>query len=303
MSLFSWFAGRRKHVSSKQPSSNQAAVRRPVLERLEGRAMFSAAPSNFAGVSINSDMSPSKLIPILKRLHVKEVRLWFGMKTWGNRNGSISIKQAQQYHAAGFTVMMDVEAPQVPSYSQALGFFNYIKSRKDAMAAVDLWEIGNEPNQKSFWQGSPSQYVNTILKAAWNVLHAAGEKVVGAGPTFDLGFAQKLVDAGYLNYVDYANFHPYGHSVAQVLSNMTGAVKIYNGKPVLFSEWNVRSATSSADWISKLNQIAAQGSHIASYAFYFCLVKTNTFAGPSGLITSTGANNGGFASMYEKWFE
>jgi hypothetical protein len=198
---------------------------------------------------------------------------------------------------------MDVEAPQVPTYAQALGFFNYIKSRKDALAAVDLWEIGNEPNRPPFWHGTASQYVNNLLKAAWTVLHPIGEKIVGAGPTFDLGFGQKLVDAGYLNYVDYANFHPYGHSVQQVVQIMQGAAKIYKGKPVIFSEWNVRSATGTSDWISKLNQIAQQGSHIAAYAFYFPLVKTTTLAGASGLVTSSGGDNAGYASMFEKWFE
>jgi len=299
MSLRTWFANRNRSASSPK----RTHARPPVIEGLENRAMFSAAPATFAGVSVNGNMSASKLIPILKRLHVHQVRLWFGMKTWTNRGGDASIKQAQQYHAAGFRVMMNVEAPEVPTYAKAASFMKYLVSRKDALKAVDLWEIGNEPNQRSFWRGTPSQYVTTVLKAAWDVLHAAGEKVVGAGPTFDLGFCQKLVDAGYLKYVDYANFHPYGHTVQQVLDHMNGAKTVYKGKPVIFSEWNIRSATRTSDWISKLNQIEAQGSHIGSYSFYFCLVKTTTFAGPSGLLTSSGGDNQGFAAMFKKWFE
>jgi hypothetical protein len=299
MSLWTWFTGRQRRAATPKA----APARPPTIEGLEGRAMFSAAPAGFAGVSVNGNMSPSKVIPILRRLHVKEVRLWFGMKSWSNRNGSGSIKQAQQYHAAGFKVMMNVEAPQVPSYSEAVAFMKYLVSRKDALKAVDFWEIGNEPNRPPFWHGTPSQYVNTVLKAAWNVLHAAGEKVVGAGPTFDVAFCKKLVDAGYLKYVDYANFHPYGHTVDQVIQHMKGAIQVYKGKPVIFSEWNVRSATNTGQWISELNQIAAQGSHIAAYAFYFCLVKTNTLAGPAGLVTSSGHDNAGYASMFKKWFE
>jgi hypothetical protein len=298
MSLWTWLVGSKSEKTASKPAS----ARPVMMEGLEDRAMFSASP-NFAGVSVNGSMSASKLIPILKRLHVKEVRLWFGMKTWTNRGGDASIKQAQAYHNAGFKVLMNVEAPQVPSYSTALSFMKYLVSRKDALKAVDFWEIGNEPNRPPFWRGSPSQYVNTILKAAWNTLHAAGEKVVGAGPTFDLKFCQTLVNAGYLKYVDYAGFHPYGHSAAQVLSNMAGAKQIYKGKPVIFSEWNIRSQTKTSNWITGLNQVAAKGSGIGAYTFYFCLVKTSTMAGPAGLLTSSGADNAGFSKMFQKWFE
>ena len=66
---------------------------------------------------------------------------------------------------------------------------------------------------------------------------------------------------------------------------------------------NASNIEKDWNWISKLNQIEAQGSHIALYSFYFCLVKTNTFAGPSGLLTGSGGDNQGFAAMFKKWFE
>ena len=300
MSLWRRIAHR---VGQSRLSGKSSAQRIAAMEGLEPRAMFTAAPASFAGVTVNGDMTATKLIPILKKLHVKEVRLFFSFSDWSKHSGNTSIKQAQQYHAAGLKVMMEVENARVPSYSEALSFFKYVAGRKDALAAVDLWEIGNEPNRPPFWQGTASQYVNTILKAAWTALHPKGEKIVGAGPTFDLGYCQALVDAGYLKYLDYANFHPYGHSVDQVIDHMTRSLQVYKGKPVIFSEWNIRDATSTSDWQSKLNQIAARGSRIAAFAFYYCLVKSNTWAGPAGLLTTDGADNAGYSKMFQKWFE
>ena len=55
-----------------------------------------------------------------------------------------------------------------------------------------------------------------------------------------------MVNDGYLNYVDYAGMHPYGNSVAQVLDRVERAAKVYAGKPMILSEWNVRGATSQS---------------------------------------------------------
>lgn len=258
--------------------------------------------SNFAGVTIDTSESPSKLIPILNKLHVKTVRMFFGMLTWENRGGDASLEQAKEYKNAGFNVIMDVDAPQVPSYSEATSFFEYIRNKPGALSDVNIWEIGNEPDRPPFWQGTASQYVNTILKAAWTVLHPAGAKILGAGPSWSPDYAQEMVDAGYLKYCDYAGMHPYGDSVQQVVERATEAAKVYAGKPMILSEWNVRGATSQSQWISELNQIAPQLKKVANEAIYFALVKGSTMAGASGLINPDGSPNGGYYSMYENWY-
>ena len=173
----------------------------------------------YNGVSINTHVDPSLLIPILKNLGVKSVRLWWQMDTWESRGGdaAMSIREAQAYRAAGFNVMMDVDGPEVPTVAQATAFFKYIASQKSALAAVNLWEIVNEPNIADSWEGTASQYVNIVLKSAWDVLHPLGAKIVGGGPSWDVNYAQSMVNAGYLNYCDYAGMHPYGSSVSQVI--------------------------------------------------------------------------------------
>ena len=130
----------------------------------------------YNGISINTHVDPSLLIPILKKLGVKSVRLWWQMDTWESRGGdaAMSIHEAQAYHAAGFHVMMDLGTPEVPTVAQATAFFQYIGRQKSALAAVNLWEIVNEPNIADSWKGSASQYVNIVLKSAWDVLHPLG---------------------------------------------------------------------------------------------------------------------------------
>ena len=255
----------------------------------------------YNGVSVNTHDDPSILIPILKKLGVKSVRLWWQMDTWESRGGAaaMSIREAQAYHAAGFNVMMNVDAPEVPTTAQAIAFFKYIGSQKSALAAVNLWEIGNEPDRPPYWQGTAAQYVNIILKSAWDVLHPLGAKILGAGPSWDPGYAQLMVNAGYLNYCDYAGMHPYGYSVSEVIERATEAAKIYGSKPLILSEWNVRGATSPAQWVSELEQIAPALKKVSDEAFYFCLMKCDTMAGPGGLITPTFTPNGPFFEWYQ----
>jgi len=300
MAFWSWSDS----VGKRKNDAAQSTSRPPVLEGLEDRKLF-AAPAGFAGVSVNGDMSPSKLIPIMKKLHIKNVRVWFGMKTWKNRGGDASIKAAQAYKNAGFTVMMNVEAPEVPSYATAESFMKYLVSRKDALKAVDLWEIGNEPNRPPFWRGTASQYVNTVLKAAWDSMHSAGAKIVGAGPTWDVAYAKTLVSAGYLKYCDYANFHPYGPSPEEVQKRALGAKAAYGNKPLIFSEWNVRgSENDPVQWAKNVDKARKYLAPIADIAFYFPFKVGSTMAGKGGLVDGTTfEKHNPFYDMFKNWGE
>jgi hypothetical protein len=264
-----------------------------------------AGNSNLAAISVDwGNLQPSntpKIISILKSLHVRAVRLWWGMNTWSNRGGNWAMQEASMFKAAGFKVLMNVGVADVPTYSQAAGFFNYLAHNSRALSNVDIWEIGNEPDRPPFWHGSPSQYVNNVLKAAWDQLHPVGAKILGAGPSWDPNFAQTMVDAGYLKYCDYAGMHPYGNNVAQCIDRATRAVAVYRGKPVIFSEWNVRGATSESQWISELNQVAPTIARVSYMAFYFGLEKCNSMAGPSGLVNPDYSPNGGYYNMFKNW--
>jgi hypothetical protein len=284
-------------ISASAESEPKAAL----SSSTSSKSAYKAKTSYFDGVSVSGD-NPTKVIPVLRSLHLKSVRLWLGMKSWSHRSSrEQAIDYAGQYKRAGFKVMMNVGAPQVPSYSQAVNFFNWMKNLPGAKKNVDLWEIGNEPNQKSFWKGSASQYVNNVLKAAWSVLHPAGMKVVGAGATWDVNFAKTLARAGYTKYVDFANFHTYGPSPQEVYNRAKGARAAFSGKPIIFSEWNVRGASSTSQWARELDQARKMIAPLADIAFYFPLTVGSTMAGPGGLVTKSYKPRQPFFNTVENW--
>jgi len=271
-----------------------------------GTGAYASGKWYFDGTSIGfSDPSQvSRAIPALKALHIGTVRIWWGMNTWNNRGGNWAVREAQQLHSAGFKVIMTFSVSDVPSYQQAKDFFTYVKNKAGATGAIDYWEIGNEPNQKSFWKGSPSQYVNNLLKPAYEVLHPAGEKVLGAGPTWDANFAKTLVSLGYNNYCDYAGFHPYGPSPQEVLNRATAAKAAYQGKPMIFTEWNVRGSEGNfSQWASEVDQARKLIAHSAEIACYFPFTVGSTMAGKGGVVNTSYSPRNPFYDMFKGWGE
>jgi hypothetical protein len=193
----------------------------------------------------------------------------------------------------------------VPTYAEAKAFFDYIKTKPGALSSVDLWEIGNEPNRPPFWKGTAAQYVSLVLKAAWDSLHPAGAKIVGAGPTWDVAYAKTLVSAGYLNYCDYANFHPYGPSPEEVQKRAAGAKAAYGNKPLIFSEWNVRgSEDNPTQWAINVDKARKLIAPIADFAFYFPFKVGSTMAGKGGLVNAgTYDKHNPFYDMFKDWGE
>lgn len=257
--------------------------------------------ADWKGVGVDTNQDPQKMIPVLRALGVKSVRLWFGIASWKGTWGQTVINEAAQYKAAGFKTMICVDAPEVPTQATATAFFNHLVGMSGARTAVDIWEIGNEPDRPPFWHGTASQYVNIILKTAYNIMHPLGLKIAGAGPSWDPNYGAQMVKAGYLNYVDYANFHAYGNSASQILSQATAFQKVYAGKPIIISEWNVHTITDPTKWVAALNQIEAGLKNDAMSIFYYCLVKNTSSVGNSGIVTSSLSPNGLFYTMFKNW--
>ncbi len=270
-----------------------------------GAGQYATPNWYFDGVSVTLAVDPAKVIPILKTLHVGSVRIWLTRnQSWDISTGHEGLTAAAAYKAAGFRVMMVVGDDAVPTYAQANAFFTAVANEPNALKDVDLWEIGNEPNQPQFWKGTAQQYVDDVLKAALDAFHPLGATVVGAGPTWDVSYCQTLVTDGYLNYVDIANFHPYGSTPEQIYTRATGAIAAFAGKPVLFSEWNIRNTSGLADWAAKVDAsrklLATTG---ADSAFYFTLVVANTLGGPGGLINADYTPNEPFFDMFKNFGE
>jgi len=74
--------------------------------------------------------------------------------------------------------------------------------------------------------------------------------------------------------------------------------------PILFSEWNIRNATSNADWAQKIDQARKALVKVGAVgAFYYSLVTHNSMAGPAGLLTSSFTPHSPFYGTFKGWGE
>ena len=256
-----------------------------------GTGLFATGNWDFDGVSVTLNSDPAKTIPLLKDLHVGSVRIWYTLtQSWDPSvaNGTLGAATAKAYHDAGFKVLMVLGDDTVPTYDQAVTYYQHVAATPGLLQNVDEFELGNEPNIPGFWQGTAQQYVDTEEKAGWDVLHPLGATIVGAGPSFDVTYAQTLVTDGYLNYCDIADFHPYGSTPQQILQRAQGAIAAYEGKPTIFTEWNIRNVGGHAEWAADITQtrqlLATVG---AQQSFYFTMFVSNTLGGPGGLVNLT----------------
>jgi hypothetical protein len=261
----------------------------------------------FDGMTITLAADPAQVIPILKELHIGSVRTFLTRTpSWAADGGTLDgLPHAQAYKNAGFKVMMEIGDDAVPTYDEASTYFAALAKNSDLMKSVDSFEIVNEPNRPPFWKGTAQQYVDNVLKAAWDVLHPTGVKIVGAGPTFDVNFCKTLVSFGYLNYCDYANFHPYGSSPEEIYTRATGAIAAFAGKPTIFTEWNIRGTSGKDPWAQKVDAtrklLATTG---ADSSFYFPLFVSEALAGPGGLINLPDySKNEPFFDTVKNWGE
>ena len=239
----------------------------------------------YDGINVTGGADADRVIPKLRELGVTGVRIWVGMLTWSHRGNGQAFIQAKKYHDAGFKVMVNVGVEETSSESNYQGFFNWLKNCKYFKSA-DMIQVGNEPDHYKSWHGGLDGYMK-VLKIAWKTLHPTGMKILGAGPTYDVEACKGLVKLGYLNYVDYAGFHPYGTSAAQVIERLKGARAAYGSKPLIVSEWNIRGQTSSTAWANELKKARAQMARYCNASYYFSLVKGGTMAGAAGVFANT----------------
>jgi hypothetical protein len=188
----------------------------------------------------------------------------------------------------------------IPSSASIKGWFSWATGNPALKAAVDRWQVGNEPDRAEYWRGSLSQYVNGLLKPAAEVLHAAGEQVVSAGPSWNPETVRSMINLGLLDHVDYVGYHPYGN-----FNQIAGRVALINSvvagrKPIIASEWNVRGFEngSATAWANAVKQIFPTIKSGFAINYYFGLKKTNAPAGPGGIFLDDGTPNQPFHAAF-----
>lgn len=254
----------------------------------------------FDAVMVGVSNDPKKVAPMLKDLGIKGVRLW-GTLEWNHTAEPDVFERARQFNDLGFSVTMLLTTPKAPpSEAKAKEYFNWTLSRPKIKAAVDRWEIINEPNLKKYWAGTLSQYVTQVLKPAYSVYKAAGETVIGGGISEKMQDMQTLINNGYLKYCDIANFHPYGYKLQEQVDRINAAKKMVGNKPLTMTEWNFHGASASS-WANMLKQVRPLVAKTMESTYYYRFMMSNSYAGPAGLVTTTYGQHNPFYSLVKSW--
>lgn len=276
-----------------------AAAGVAVVETLERRALFNVAVD---GVHVGYETDLQRAVPLMRDLGITRVRIWNEVRSWDNLSENGTFKQARELKAAGFHVTLLIQNKTPPTYEQARRYYQFSLNAPGMKDAVDRWEIINEVNLYKYWEGTPQQYVNDCLKPAWDVFNAAGEPVVGASCTPDIRWVGLLRDAGYLNYVDFANTHPYTRTVGDMVRHISEVAAIYAGKPLVATEWNFKAPATFAQWhdlLAEAHPLVEQ--QLESIYYYRLIAKNETQAGPSGLILNTYVPHQPFYDLFKSW--
>jgi hypothetical protein len=267
-----------------------------VVEQLDERKLMAANYDLGININDNSDAAFRATAPALKELGVKSVRLWIGVgNNFDDREFESSLSAAIKYGNAGFDVMMIVHSDggKVTNPEKVKSWFNWAMSNKALKNAVDRWEIGNEPDLDYYWKGSFGQYVNNFLKPASEVLHANGEKVISAGPSWNPEDVRELINLGALKYVDFVGFHPYAKGALLQKQRIEAVEKIVAGrKPLVATEWNTFVTdpnNNTGPWAKEIVKGLPKVSEAFAYNYYFAQIrdfsaKAST-PGPAGLFT------------------
>lgn len=270
--------------------------------------------NDFYGMHVGFDAYPPKAVPVLNDLGVKWVRVWTNMD-WGNRTIPQSFNLARDFKAAGFKVIMVFHQPRVPTYAEVRSYFDWAQTVPGLSEAIDVWEILNELNLPKYWEGTAEQYVNEVLKAAWDSLHSNGELVLGGSFTAyqndgnrRLGTAvtRAYLRAGYLNYVDYAGSHPYTKTVRELRQHLDATKSLFGSKPLMITEWNFKAQPDPDLWAAMLNEVRDYLSQQAVTACYYRLLSTTKEGGWPGVVSSNPDEPSyrpvePFYSLYKSW--
>lgn len=277
-------------------------------------AVRAAGSNDFYGMHVGFDAYPPKAIPVLKDLGVEWVRVWANVD-WGKQEETDAFQMARDFKAAGFKVVMCFQQSKVPTYEVVKDYFDWAQTVPGMKQSIDVWEILNELNVKKYWSGTyPGQYVNNVLKPAWDSLHPQGEKVLGGAFTayqdrdntkLGTSFSQAYVEAGYLKYVDYGGSHPYTETIPELKTHLEEIKAIYGSKPILATEWNFKPQPDNESWKAMLDEVRPYVQEQVDVAFYYRLLASGDGLWP-GVARSESETDSyppvePFYSMYRDW--
>ena len=255
------------------------AVLAALLTRFVTPSDDEAGGDDFYGMVVGPQVDVDRAIPKLGALGVNTVRLQVSVKDWSNPAANTgadqydgALQQAPKLSDKGFRVVLQVdsEGGAMPSYQRAKTYFSWLMGRTGA-GSVDVVEVLGPVTVRASNADALSttltrsmqahRYVDGPLKAAWEVVHGDHDKkVLGAAFTpyqqaadgrstasYNLGVTQAYVQAGYLDRVNYAGFHPDLATPQQQQAWVKRARSVLAGKPMWVSEWQLNRSAYQSD--------------------------------------------------------
>ena len=294
-----------------------------------------AGGDSFYGMVVGPQVDVDEAIPKLGALGVNTVRLQMSVKDWSNPAANTgadqydgALQQAPKLADKGFRVVLQVdsEGGAMPSYSRAKSFFTWLMGRSGA-DSVDVVEVFGPVTVRASDADALSttltrsmqaqRYVDGPLKAAWEVVHGDHHKKVLGGAftpyqqaadgrstaSYNLSVTQAYVNAGYLDRVDYAGFHPDLTTAVQQMQWVQRAKTMLAGKPLWVSEWQLNRSAYQSDG----EYLDAMSKTVTSLRGQLGLACYLGFTDQEGSVPVTRSGFGGYQednpafSTYQDW--
>jgi hypothetical protein len=282
----------------------------------------SAGSDGFYGMVVGPQVDVGRAVPKLEALGVNTVRLRTSVKDWGRPDANTGAEdydgafaQAPELSDEGFRVVLQIssEGGAMPSYARARAHFEWLLGR-DGAKAVDVWEILGPVTEKAANADAFSttlrrsqqaqRYVDGPLRAAWDVFHSdARKKVLGGAFTpwqqvadgrttggWNLAVTKAYVDAGYLDRVDYAGFHPDQSTAAAQQAWTKRASELLGSKPIWVSEWQLNRNAFDSDG----TYLDAMGATLPDLRARVGVACYSGFTGEEGVVPVTDGGLGGY---------
>jgi hypothetical protein len=293
-----------------------------------GASAFAQTPAPFIGVTVGYDVDPVKAAPFLKEAGAQTCRLWAAVD-YADREGvtihGVDVfQQAREFKKLGFRVILLIQNPKPAPYEQVKAFYQWAASHRGASGkemplseAVDAWEVINELNLEEYWTGSPENYVNDILRPAYEVLSAIREPVIGGSFTAwqkqsdgqgawadqpaRATVAKQYLDAGYLRYCDFAGLHPYTDSPERMVRVVDAYLSLVQGKPVILTEWNLKTWSDPAAQAEALTKVLPEMQQRVRGLCFYRLTRTKAYWGLLNLEKGQFSKLQPFFDTFQSW--
>jgi len=99
---------------------------------------------------------------------------------------------------------------------------------------------------------------------------------------------KRYVDAGYLNYLDYAGLHPYTTTLAELKDVTSKALALFGDKPLCIGEWNFKQRSDHHSWVRDLVRARAWLYDRVETVIYYRLLGFASEGGWPGFVYNDG---------------